>query len=198
MPDYSRGKIYIIRSYQTDQVYIGSTIQPLSNRMVTHRGMYKSYKLGGTNYTSSFEVIQFYDAYIELVENYPCNSNEELHRREGQLIRETENCCNKNIAGRTKEEYYGVPENKEKMKEYQKAYRLKPERIQIRKAYNNTQVQKDKVKLYHKRPEVIQRRKDIYKAKGYKYHQAYNQRPEVRARIRKRLAENRNVVEVEV
>ena len=29
MPDYSKGKIYCLRSFQTDDVYIGSTAKPL-------------------------------------------------------------------------------------------------------------------------------------------------------------------------
>jgi len=32
-----KGFIYIIRSHQTEDVYYGSTIQPLSKRMASHR-----------------------------------------------------------------------------------------------------------------------------------------------------------------
>ena len=46
----------------------------------------------------------FDDFYIELYENYPCNSKEELNKREGEVIREI-GTLNSNIAGRTKEEY---------------------------------------------------------------------------------------------
>ena len=37
MPDYSQGKIYQILNTVTDDVYIGSTIQPLYKRMHGHR-----------------------------------------------------------------------------------------------------------------------------------------------------------------
>jgi uncharacterized protein YecA (UPF0149 family) len=40
----------------------------------------------------------------------------ELCHREGQIMRETENCANKNIAGRTLPEYY--VDNAEKIKQY--------------------------------------------------------------------------------
>ena len=43
MRDYSQGKIYCIRSHETDLIYIGSTIQPLSIRMGKHRDSYKRY-----------------------------------------------------------------------------------------------------------------------------------------------------------
>ena len=42
--------------------------------------------------------------YIELYENYSCNSKEELNRSEGERIRAIGN-LNHLIAGRTKEEY---------------------------------------------------------------------------------------------
>ena len=35
--DYKNGKIYCIRNNITDDIYIGSTTQPLSKRMVCHR-----------------------------------------------------------------------------------------------------------------------------------------------------------------
>ena len=37
---------------------------------------------------------------IELFENFPCNSKEELNKKEGQIIREI-GTINKQIAGRT-------------------------------------------------------------------------------------------------
>jgi len=91
-------------------VYIGSTIQSLSMRMVGHRKDYKSYLNGKRNYISSFEIIQYGDAYIELIKLYPCSCKTELEREEGQNIR-VMNCVNKRIIGRTKQEYY--KDNKE-------------------------------------------------------------------------------------
>ena len=52
MPDYLNGKVYAIRSHQTEQVYIGSTVERLSARMSKHRAKHKAYKAGKSdNYT---------------------------------------------------------------------------------------------------------------------------------------------------
>lgn len=86
MPDYQQGKIYAIRSPHTDKVYIGSTVVALSKRFSQHKR--------GTCGCSSKEIIDAGDAYIELVEACPCNTKEELFRKEAHLMRETPNCIN--------------------------------------------------------------------------------------------------------
>jgi len=106
MPDYSKAKIYKIRSHQTDDVYVGSTCQRLCDRMTGHRRDYERYKDGKHNYVTSFKMLEYDDAHIELVENYPCLCREGLCQREGEIIRETDNCVNKYIAGRTPKRYY--------------------------------------------------------------------------------------------
>jgi len=105
MPDYSKGKIYSIRSHQTDDVYIGSTTQSLAMRMAGHRRAYKHSLKPNSTYITSFKIIQFKDAYIELVEKYPCKCREELNKREGEIMRETKRCVNRCIAGRTRKQY---------------------------------------------------------------------------------------------
>ena len=112
---YKRGKIYSLRSHQTDLVYIGSTIQSLSKRIGGHRDNYKGWLKGAFRYVTSFDIVKYDDAYIELVEDYPCKTKAELERREGQVMRDTENCCNRCIAGRTYAEYY--QDNREKVAE---------------------------------------------------------------------------------
>ena len=111
MPNFANGKIYSIRSHQTEQIYIGSTTQTLAQRFAKHKTMA----------CSSREILQHSDAYIELLENYPCADKNELNRREGHFIR-TMLCVNKNIAGRTEAEYY--VDNKEKRLEYQNQYNI--------------------------------------------------------------------------
>jgi hypothetical protein len=106
MPDYSKGKIYSIRSPNTEEIYIGSTVQPLTMRFHGHLGHYKMYLDKRNNFTSSFKILEKGDAYIELIENFPCNSKEELNKREGEVQREYKNRVNKNIAGRTTKEFY--------------------------------------------------------------------------------------------
>ena len=109
MPNFQNGKIYSIRSHQTDKIYIGSTTQPLAVRFGGHKRM---------NCTSR-EILVFDDAYIELIELFPCASKMELNRREGEIIRELD-CVNKQIAGRTHAEWR--EDNKESIAEQRKQY----------------------------------------------------------------------------
>ena len=116
------GKIYSIRSFKTDLIYIGSTCEKrLSARFCKHTSAYRLYLNGKYGYISSFEIIKHEDAYIELVEEVKDKTKDELHKLEGEYIRKN-NCVNKNIAGQTKKEYqkeYCVI-NQDKIKEYNK------------------------------------------------------------------------------
>jgi hypothetical protein len=145
MPDYSNGKIYTIRNRNDDtKIYVGSTIQSLAVRFAGHKRdsqRYMKYKL-------YVEVHNDWDNwYIELYENYQCNNREELHKREGEIIRLI-GTLNMVIAGRDKTQYR--IENSDKMKEYQKQYRIENvERIKEEKQQyymENT----DKIKEYKK------------------------------------------------
>ena len=118
MPDYKNGKIYAIRSHQTEQIYIGSTTQSLSIRFAEHKRDIKN-RVGKRQPCSSKEILQYPDAYIELIEEYPCDNKEQLNKKEGEHIR-SNNCVNKYIAGQTDKEYRDI--NREKMIEYQKEY----------------------------------------------------------------------------
>ena len=122
--EFQNGKIYAIRSHQTNKYYIGSTNQKtLSQRLGKHRGNYKDYLNNNNGYMSSFEVLQYTDHYIELLELYPCNTKDELHRREGELIRQFKSdLINLNIAGRTPKEY--SEDNKTHLLEQLKQYRI--------------------------------------------------------------------------
>jgi hypothetical protein len=112
MPNYQNGKVYSIRSRSNlDLVYIGATTQPLSVRFGEHKKL--------SNKTSSKQIIDLGDAYIELIENYSCNSREELLKREGEIIRSME-CVNKVIPCRTHQEYY--LDNKEVLLEKKRQY----------------------------------------------------------------------------
>ena len=112
---YANGKIYSIRSLShPEEVYIGSTCMPLHKRLHSHRASFYMWRRPVTRknpgYMSSFEMIKYDDHYIELVENFPCDSKDVLRRREGQVIRETD-CINRRVEGRTREEWY--QDNKE-------------------------------------------------------------------------------------
>jgi len=105
MPNYHNSKIYKLWSPQTDEVYIGSTTQPLSKRMAQHRMKYKRYKAGKYHYITSFNIMKYGDVRIELICECPCD-NADPGAVEGKYIREV-NCCNKKIEGRTYKQWPG-------------------------------------------------------------------------------------------
>jgi hypothetical protein len=135
MPDYSKGKIYCIRSFQTDDVYVGSTIQTLAQRLGKHRDHYKSYLKGKKNYVSSFELLKYDDYYIELITLYPCSCKAELEAEEGHYIRDWD-CVNKRIAGRTKKQWN--IDNSDKIKKQIKQYYI--DNIDKKKEYDKIRI----------------------------------------------------------
>lgn len=112
MPNYQNGKIYQLWSPEGDLVYIGSTTQPLHQRLSGH-------KRGSIGCSSKRLFETYQDVRIELVENYPCNTKAELNKREGLYIRKTA-CVNRCVAGRSKQEWYA--DNKEQLAEQGKQY----------------------------------------------------------------------------
>ena len=112
--DYSKGKIYKITSPNSDQVYIGSTVKSLNDRLCCH--IYA----GRTTNIYSKIVIDKGKAKIELIELFPCKTRTELCRREGEIIKATLNCCNKFIAGRTIKEW--IADNAVMLAQYKKQY----------------------------------------------------------------------------
>ncbi len=113
MPDYQKGKIYKIISDQTDKMYFGATVQKyLCERF---RGHKKDMKKG--KYCSSKEILVFDDAQIVLIENFPCNSKNELAARERHFIELNKDVCvNIQVPGRTIKEYNQTQKVKDKEK----------------------------------------------------------------------------------
>jgi predicted RNA-binding Zn-ribbon protein involved in translation (DUF1610 family) len=141
MKDYKKGKIYIIRSKQTDKVYIGSTIQRLCKRKGQHKEKYLKYLNGESNFVCSYDILKYDDWYLELLENYPCNSKEELLKREGELIQEN-NCINRNIAGRSYKVWY--QQNREEQLKKMKIRRKQKNYIHSKPTLKSILKQKEK------------------------------------------------------
>jgi hypothetical protein len=123
---YSNGKIYIIKNINDDSlVGIGSTFKTLNER-------FKLYK--SDNKTAIGRCINkdFNNWYIELYKDYPCNCRNELELEEGKIIKEIAT-INKNIAGRTRKQYY--IDNREKIKQYYKDRRLSKIKYQLDRYY---------------------------------------------------------------
>jgi hypothetical protein len=118
MPDYAKGKIYKILNSIDDEVYIGSTVEPLCKRMWQHKSEAKTKAKSKLHQHMSNTGIEHF--YIELVEQYQCNSKEELCSKEGEWIRKV-GTLNRLVAGRTDEQYR--QENKSKISESAKQRR---------------------------------------------------------------------------
>ena len=82
--DYSKGKIYKIVDSTNDDIYIGSTITTLKQRWNVHR-MFRDYDKNKE------------DCEIILIEDYPCESERQLHEREQYYLDNTE-CINRSDA----------------------------------------------------------------------------------------------------
>jgi hypothetical protein len=173
-----KGFIYIIRSHQTDDVYYGSTTQMLCKRMATHRANYKCWLNGTSNYVSSFDILKYEDAYIELVEEIEFQNKQELYAREGHHIREN-NCVNKRIPDRTTQEYHKqyYKDNKDELSEYKKQHyeANKDDILEQQKQYRET----------HK-ADIAEKAKQHYEANKDKINERRRQR---RAESKKVLPE---------
>ena len=136
MPNYQNSKIYIIESDLTKEKYYGSTtLKTLAMRLAKHRSNMK--KGSGV---SSKEILQYPDARIVLIENYPCNNKDELRAREQYWIDQNKDIAvNKLRAFRTEEEKKEQNkkyEQSEKRKEYNKKYEQSEKRKEYKKTYN--------------------------------------------------------------
>lgn len=112
---YHYSKIYRLSSSETDDVYYGSTTKTGSGRMSGHKSDYKMYKKGKFHYVTSFEIMKYADAKLEIVAKIKCNNKKELEQIE-RLYIENNTCINKVVPGRSFKEYY--QENKNKIKGY--------------------------------------------------------------------------------
>ncbi len=122
---YQQGKIYKIVCNITNEIYIGSTIKTLNDRLCLHRL---------DKHCVSRNIIERGDYKIELIKNYPCNSKYELEEEEAQYIRNN-TCINTQIPHRTDKQYR--EDNKEKLSQQQKNWieNNKTAHLQQRKKY---------------------------------------------------------------
>ena len=130
------GKIYKLVGYGL--TYYGSVNKvSLPDRKSKHKYDHKCFKQGKGSYISSFDILEKGDDWnIELVEDNI--EKEQLLTREGFYIKNNE-CVNKRVAGRTKQEYY--EDNEEKMKAYKSQW-AKDNRAKINEKYqeNKTEI----------------------------------------------------------
>ena len=152
--DYKNGKIYKIESLEGECVYYGSTTQKLCVRMAEHKRRFKNIDVP----RSASNVVKYNDAKIYLVENYPCNTKEELCSREGYYIKNND-CVNRYVAGRDYKQWY--EDNKEdRLKKKKQHYQENKEDILKR-----TKQKYEKIKNNQHFKEKRKKYRDSYKEK---------------------------------
>jgi HD-like signal output (HDOD) protein len=161
MPDYQLGKIYKLVCNVTGLVYVGSTCEKtLARRLAGHKDNFKAftYKTRKCNFVTSFKILENNNYDIVLIEQCPCNSKDELHKKE-RLYIESIDCVNKVLPTRSKKEY--TQQNKEQMKKF--------------RLNNKENIQKFKKEYYNKNKESI---KEYYNKNKESRKEYYNKNKE--------------------
>ena len=141
MLDYQRGKIYKIQCHKTGKQYIGSTTRRLlCQRLASHCESYLKHRHGYGSYTTSFEILKGGDYSISLIQCYPCSCKDELLQRERHYI-ERMDCVNRNIPGRTKQEYKRdkCAETRKKNEEYLQTAEAKAKQKKSKQLYESSE-----------------------------------------------------------
>ncbi len=158
MNRYQKGKIYKIYSDLGDKVYIGCTTkQYLSQRMAKHKYdyTYSKKKREDTGFAFVYSYLLF-DEYgvdnckIELLEAYPCDSIDEIRKREAHYIKTIPNINNC---------HNWTPERIEEKKQ--------TERKQSKEFYerNKTELNKKSIEYYQKNKDMIVEKRNSNKEK---------------------------------
>ncbi len=98
MEELITGRIYLLKSFRTDDVYIGSTIQSIKARLSNHKADYKRFLSNNYHYKSSYEVVKYGDCYIELIKEVSCTKKQLLILEGYEIVKNT-NSINNRIAG---------------------------------------------------------------------------------------------------
>lgn len=178
MDKYSRGKIYLIRNRDNENlIYVGSTIEKyLSTRFNKHKFHHNC---------SLYEYINNPDNntnwnewYIELYEEFPCENKLQLCKRENEIIREKAT-INK-IGYRTEEM------KKENLKKW---YENNKEEIKIR---NKKNVENNREKVLAKKAEYNEKNRE-YKL-NYMRERYLKKKEEIKEKVKQYVENNREKV----
>ena len=161
MNRYEHGKIHNIVDVGYNKCYIGSTCEKICRRMERHKTSYNRFLKGKYNKIRSFEIFEEYgfeNCKIELIELYPCNTKEELRKREGHYIENTD-CINKYLAGRTKKEYHNTYKTYFNELNKHNYFNNRDKYLEMRKINHEQNKERDNQKSkdnYYKNKETIQ------------------------------------------
>ena len=79
---YQESSVYKIQSLVTDDYFISSTTQRVSQRLKTLKRNYREYKAGKREHTAVYDVMDAGDYTYETLEKVQCGSKTELRRVE--------------------------------------------------------------------------------------------------------------------
>lgn len=85
-PVYGPAKIYVVRAVRSGKVYIGSTRDTLSRRLMVHEAHWSSHRTGRSPYYSVFQIIDQGDYYIEELEEVGVVSSTVARKRERHYL----------------------------------------------------------------------------------------------------------------
>ena len=190
---FQNAKIYKITDIGYNKCYMGSTTEELSQRMARHRACFKHFLNGSDKrHVRIYDIFNEYgieNCKIELIEYYKCDTLQELRRKEGEHIKNTE-CVNKRVEGRTAKEYHEDNKNKrnEQTREY---YQKNKDRLNEQK---KEYYQKHKDKLYELHKEYREKHKDKLNEQTREYYQKnkdkLNEKRRERYKLKKETQKN--------
>ena len=139
MSNFQEAKIYKVINKLNSEIYVGSTTLDLDKRMIKHKCDAKQRPHLSKFYTFMNETgIDNFE--IELIEDYPCETQEELRKREGKIIKAMAT-LNQRVAGRTPTEY---------SKEYRQTKKDKINKRRNERRKENPEKTKEEYKKYAK------------------------------------------------
>ena len=123
---YNNARIYSIRNYIDDDIYIGSTTQSLVKRFSEHKRELNKTKMKKYKLYYKFLELGIDNFYIELVQEVNCENREQLLKIEGECIRKMATLNKLMMTDGNRKEYskQRYENNRESFLEKSRTYRL--------------------------------------------------------------------------
>ena len=162
MVNYAFGKVYKFVNNVDEEIYVGSTCNPLHKRKWGHKTKSKQYP----NYPvyQHLNRIGWDNVEIVLIENVECKTKNELHRRERYWIDILKPSLNKVVPLRTKQEYYQSPSVKERIHTYRQMPDVKKKSCEMSKRNYHERGGKARAQEYMK-GDTYKNIKKVYRVK---------------------------------
>ena len=164
--NFDNAKVYCIRNFLNEEVYVGSTCQPLSKRMAKHKSSMNSTVKKGRKLYQEMTKLGADQFYIELLEEVKCENVEQLRAKECEYIRKI-GTLNGLINGRTKEELTQTQEYKDKKKEQDRNWYLNNKEYSNQQSREYRENHKEEIKEWKKQHYEENKQEILEKQKQY-------------------------------